>query len=114
MPTDRDQLAVVRADRDVIERAARALRAYAIRDSYSGSTQPARAFSLALLLDELGRHVRDLDNELRAVVVQAAGCCWTRPPDGNGSALAPGCAQICDRGQRRHRPPVTACQAPQP
>jgi hypothetical protein len=33
--------------------------------------QPARAFSLALLVDELGRHVRDLDDELRAVVVQA-------------------------------------------
>jgi hypothetical protein len=60
-----------RADRNVIERAARALRDYAIRDGYSGSEQPARAFSLALLVDELGRHVRDLDDELRAVVVQA-------------------------------------------
>ena len=71
MPTDRDQIAAVRADRDVIEHAARALRDYAIRDGYSGSRQPARAFSLALLVDELGRHVRDLDDELRAVVLQA-------------------------------------------
>ena len=71
MPTDRHQSAAVRADRDVIERAARALRDLAIRDGYSGSEQPARAFSLALLLDELGRHVRDLDDELRAAVVQA-------------------------------------------
>ena len=44
---------------------------WAIRDGYRGSEQPARAFSLALLLDELGRHVRDLEDELRAAVVQA-------------------------------------------
>jgi hypothetical protein len=71
MPSDLDQTAATRADRDVIERAARALRDLAIRDGYRGSEQPARAFSLALLLDELGRHVRDLDDELRAAVVQA-------------------------------------------
>ena len=71
MPSDRDQAAAIRADRDVIERAARAMRDLAIRDGYRGSEQPARAFGLALLLDELGRHVRDLDDELRTVVVQA-------------------------------------------
>ena len=71
MPTDHDQTAATRADRDVIERAARAVRDLAIRDGYSGSEQPARAFALALLVDELGRHVRDLDDELRTVVVQA-------------------------------------------
>jgi len=70
MPPDRNQSDAIRADRDVIECAARA-RDLAIRDGYSGSEQPARAFSLALLLDELGRHVRDLDDELRAAVVQA-------------------------------------------
>jgi len=52
----------------VIEHAARALRDYAIRDS--GSGQPARTFSLTLLVDELGRHVRDLDDELRGADVQ--------------------------------------------
>jgi len=71
MPSDRDQIAAVRADRDVIERAARAVRDLAIRDGYSGNGQPARAFALALLVGELGRHVRDLDDELRTVVVQA-------------------------------------------
>jgi heterodisulfide reductase subunit C len=79
-----------RVDRNVIERAARALRDYAIRDGYSGSEQPARAFSLALLVDELGRHVRDLDDELRPRRPGVPGCCWARLPDVNGSAPAPG------------------------
>ena len=80
MPSDHDQTAATRADRDVIERAARALRDLAIRDGYSGSEQPARAFSLALLLDEIGRHVRDLDNELGPAVVQCCRMLLREPP----------------------------------
>ena len=46
MPTNHHQIAAIRAGRELIERAARALRDFAIRDGYSGSSQPARAFSL--------------------------------------------------------------------
>jgi hypothetical protein len=43
----------------------------AISDGYSGAgEQPARAFAMALLLDELGRQLRDLDDGLRAAVVR--------------------------------------------
>lgn len=63
-PTDRQ-----RADRDVIQRAARMLRDHTIRGAYAGLTQPSRGFAIALTLDGLARHVRDLDSELRGAVV---------------------------------------------
>ena len=85
------------------------MRDLAIRDGYRGDEQPVRAFSLALLLDELGRHVRDLDDELRTVVVQACrtllgrvqhGRLYPLVPvqwiDGRGTAglQCPQCAQV--------------------
>jgi hypothetical protein len=62
-------VAVLRADREVIERAAAALRGEAIRQGYAGLQHPAAAFGFALLLDELARHLRELDDELRQRVV---------------------------------------------
>jgi hypothetical protein len=67
MPDPIDHL---RADREVIESAARALRDIAIADNYGDGAQPARAFAVALTLDELALHLRDLDYDLRGVVVQ--------------------------------------------
>jgi hypothetical protein len=69
--TDQPPVAVLRADREVIERAAAALRAETIRQGYAGLQQPAVAFAFALLLDELSRRVCDLDDELRGSVVAA-------------------------------------------
>jgi hypothetical protein len=61
-----------RADRQLIERAAARLRADAIRAGYAGLPRKDLAFALALVLDELARHVRDLDAALRAQVVAVA------------------------------------------
>jgi hypothetical protein len=69
-----------RADREVIERAARALRNLGIADGYAGAgQQPARAFAMALLLDELALHVRDLDDAERGAVVQSCRALLDRP-----------------------------------
>jgi hypothetical protein len=59
----------LRADRTTIERAARRMRDHAISDGSNGWEQPARALALALVLDELARQVRDLDEDLRCAVV---------------------------------------------
>jgi hypothetical protein len=61
-----------RADRAVIEQAAARLRSDAIRAGYAGLPRKDLAFGLALVLDELARHIRDLDGTLRAQVVQGA------------------------------------------
>jgi hypothetical protein len=61
-----------RADQAVIEAAAAELRHRAIQDAYTGLRNKAVAFSLALLLDELALHVRDLDDDVRR---QAAESC---------------------------------------
>ena len=58
-----------RADREVIERAARVLRDHTIRAAYAGLVQPSKGFAVAPTLDELARHVRDLDEGLRSTVV---------------------------------------------
>ena len=49
--------------------AAAQLRHGAIHAGYSGLEHKEFAFALALILDELGRHLRDLDEELRAAVI---------------------------------------------
>ena len=54
-----------RADRQVIEQAAAQLRHGAILDGYAGLPDKHLAFALALILDELARHVRDLQPKLR-------------------------------------------------
>ena len=55
----------------IVARAAAHLRAVAIADGYAGWPGQHLAFGLAALLDEVARHVRDLDRGLRAHVVQA-------------------------------------------
>ena len=70
-----DPIRLIRADRDVVERAAEHLRGLAIADGYAGSPGQHLAFGLAAVLDEIARHVRDLDHDLdhdlRARIVQA-------------------------------------------
>jgi hypothetical protein len=55
------RIEVDRADRAVIGRAAARLRADAIAAGYAGLPRKDLAFAVALVLDELARHVRDLD-----------------------------------------------------
>jgi hypothetical protein len=61
-----------RADRQVIEQAAAQLRHGAILAGYAGLPDKHLAFGLALVLDELARHVRDLRPEVRAEAVRGA------------------------------------------
>jgi hypothetical protein len=69
---DRRRLEQDRADRQVIEQAAAQLRHGAIVAGYAGLPDKHLAFALALLLDELARHVRDLTGPVRAQVVAGA------------------------------------------
>ena len=62
----------LRADRAVVEQAATHLRQEAIRAGYAGRPDKHLAFALALILDELARHWRDLDEDLRARILD--GC----------------------------------------
>ena len=59
-----------RAERHVVEQAAAALRSRTAQDIYAGFVHPAMAFSLCSILDEIGRHWRDLDDDLRGVVLE--------------------------------------------
>jgi len=77
---DRSQIEVDRADRALIEQATAQLRHGAIRAGYAGLPGQHFAFALALLLDELARHLRDLDEELRSRVVD--GCNELLRPSG--------------------------------
>ena len=65
------RVATLRADRSVIERAAARLRSDAIRSGYAGLQHQHVAFGLALILDELARHVADLDRTVRWQAVQS-------------------------------------------
>ena len=65
------RVAALRADRSVIERAAARLRSDAIRSGYAGLQHQHVAFGLALILDELARHVADLDRAVRWQAVQS-------------------------------------------
>lgn len=68
----RGRIAQSLADRQVIEQAAAELRAGAIRAGYAGAEGKHVAFALALVLDELARHVRELRPELRTQVLHGA------------------------------------------
>ena len=68
----RAQVEAARADRAVIERAAAQLRRDAIRAGYAGLQRQDVAFSLALVLDELARHLRDLPDGVRRQAVASA------------------------------------------
>jgi hypothetical protein len=59
-----------RPGRPGVDRAGTQLRHGAILAGYSGLEHKEFAFALALILDELGRHIRDLDENLRASVVE--------------------------------------------
>ncbi len=65
------RVAARRADRDVIERAAARLRSDAIRSGYAGLQHQHIAFALALILDELARHVGELDQAVHWQAVQS-------------------------------------------
>jgi hypothetical protein len=69
---NRSGIDVDRADRALIEQAAAQLRQGAIRAGYAGLPGKHFAFALALVLDELALHVRDLRPEARAQVVRGA------------------------------------------
>jgi hypothetical protein len=69
---DRRRVEQDRADRQVIEQAAARLRQGAIRAVYAGMEHKHVAFALALVLDELARHVRDLRPEVREQVMRGA------------------------------------------
>ena len=66
---ERARWAALRADQDVIDRAAAWLRHKTAQDQYLGRRDPQVAFGLCALLDELSRHVRDVDDSLRRRVV---------------------------------------------
>ena len=68
-----------RADRRVIDQAAAELRSGAIRAGYAGVEHKHVAFALAMVLDELARHVRDLRPEVRVQVVCGARMLLARP-----------------------------------
>ena len=63
---DRSQIEVDRADRLLIQQATAQLRHGAILAAYAGLEHKELAFALTLILDELARHLRDLDATLRA------------------------------------------------
>ena len=65
------RLAAQRADRELLERAARWLRDEAVRSGYAGLSHQHVAFALALILDELARHLPDLDEAVRWQAVQS-------------------------------------------
>jgi hypothetical protein len=69
---DRSGIDVDRADRQVIEQAAAQLRHGAILAGYAGLPDKHYAFALALVLDELARHLRDLTAPVRAQAVAGA------------------------------------------
>jgi hypothetical protein len=60
----------LRAEQQLVEQAAARLRHRAILAAYAGLERKELAFALALILDELARHLHDLDGELRASVVE--------------------------------------------
>ena len=60
------------ADRGVVEQAAAHLRHRAILDGHAGLEHKEAAFALALILDELARHLRDLNDALRQWVIESA------------------------------------------
>ena len=69
---ERELYRQLRADQQVVAQAAAELRRQAISDGYTGLEDKRVTFALALVLDELARHLRDLDEQLRVSVVD---CC---------------------------------------
>jgi hypothetical protein len=68
---DEHRRTAVRRDRELLDRTAAWLRAEAIYTAYAGLHHQHVAFGLALILDELARHVVELDDAVRQQAVQA-------------------------------------------
>ena len=64
--------AELRTERELLERAATWLRSEAIRSGYAGLSHQHVTFALALILDELARHLSDLDEGVRWQAVQSS------------------------------------------
>lgn len=62
---DEQRRRALRRDRELLERAAARLRSGAIQAGYAGLRHQHVAFGLALILDELARHLPDLDEAVR-------------------------------------------------
>lgn len=63
--------AALRAERELLERAASWLRTEAIRSGYAGLSHQHVTFALALILDELARHLPEIDEGVRWQAVQS-------------------------------------------
>jgi hypothetical protein len=86
----------------VIEQAAAELRSGAIRAGYAGVEHKHVAFALAMVLDELARHVRELRPEVREQVVRGARMLLGHPRSPAGSN-GPGTArEPMRRGPKPH------------
>ena len=83
----RARWAELRADQDMIDRAATRLRHETAQAQYAGLRNPQVAFGLASILDELARHLRDLDEEVRRRVV---GLCGEMLTDRSAVDMTPG------------------------
>jgi hypothetical protein len=75
----RARWAALRADQDVIDRAAARLRHETAQDQYRGLRDPQVAFGLAAVLDELSRHLRALDDSQRRRVIELCRELLTAP-----------------------------------
>ena len=62
---ERRRWETIKADRALIDDAARFLRHHAIQSRYAGLQRPEVAFGLAAILDELSRHLPDLSEGVR-------------------------------------------------
>ena len=59
----------LKADQQLVNQAAAQLRHVAIQDGYAGLSHKAAAFAMALILDEVSRHLGDYDADLRQRLV---------------------------------------------
>ena len=64
--------AALTAARELLARAAAGLRHEALRSGYAGLSHQHVTFALALILDELARHLPDLDEGVRWQAVQSS------------------------------------------
>jgi hypothetical protein len=62
----------VASDRDAIDAAAARLRSRAIRDAYDGLQRKEVAFAFALILDEIGRHLGQVSEDVRRAALGIA------------------------------------------
>jgi hypothetical protein len=83
---ERARGAALRADQEVIDRAAVRLRHETAQDQYRGLRDPQVAFGLCALLDELSRHLRDLDCDVGRQLVEL---CWQLQEPTTGSTRRP-------------------------